>query len=350
MQYLEYVERMFRAIAEAAATGDSVARNVGVMSWTVMASLPTCDHVNAEQVAWEAILDLQHLNLVGPEQTMLSLTLAGREVAKSSIRDSLWPVLFKRFVPDEADLEFLKKAVAMTEEQKVECARMNRTTAEDVRAALGWSPDRGDEVGVAERLNERGIELIDSIVTTGGVSFRVRYAGVVIATQAAQNESQMIVRALMPDWETVTVDFKREIHLDTTEQKAEFIKDITALATTKASGARYLVVGWDPKSRQFTASVDLTIDQDRMEQILAAYLDPVPRITYRTFAWESGTAGLIEVFRNDWEVPYKVKKAIGRLAVDDVFVRHGSQVEKPTPRELQALVEESEHARTRRNP
>jgi hypothetical protein len=350
MTYLEYVERMFKAIANATVTGDSTARNFGVMSWTVIGSLPACDHVNAEQVAWEAILDLQHLNLVGPDQTMLSLTPAGREVTKSSLRDSLWPVLFGQLVPDESDLELLKKAVETTEERRVECARMNRTTAEEVRAALGLSPDRGDEVGLAERLNERGIELIDSIVTSGGVSFRVRYAGVVIATESAQNESQMMIRGLIPDWETVSVDFKREIHLDAVDQKAEFIKDIAALATTKASGSRFLVVGWDPKSRLFTTSVDPTITQDRMEQVLAAYLDPVPRIAYRTLDWESGTAGLIQVFRNDWDVPYKVKKAIGRLRVDDVLVRHGSQIEKPTPSELQALIEEGELARRHRTP
>ena len=41
---------------------------------------------------------------------------------------------------------------------------------------------------------------------------------------------------LLKEWETTSVEFKREVRTDTADEKAEFIKDILALANTQASG------------------------------------------------------------------------------------------------------------------
>lgn len=66
-----------------------------------------------------------------------------------------------------------------------------------------------------------------------------------------------------------------------------------------------------------------------------------------------GKLRTLEVTRRAWEVPYRVKKELRsgpdepsrRLEVGDVFVRHGSQIEKPTEAELTALIEEGDRAR-----
>jgi hypothetical protein len=43
---------------------------------------------------------------------------------------------------------------------------------------------------------------------------------------------------LVAEWETTSVDFKRQLSLDTMDQKAEFVKDILCLVNTKASRRR----------------------------------------------------------------------------------------------------------------
>jgi len=52
-------------------------------------------------------------------------------------------------------------------------------------------------------------------------------------------------------WATCTAapNFKQELETRTKDQKAEFVKDVLGLVNTKASGERWLIVGFDDKSQ-----------------------------------------------------------------------------------------------------
>ncbi len=181
----------------------------------------------------------------------------------------------------------------------------------------------------------------------GGETLRPSYRGVVWATRRESTELQTLVRGLLPDWETTNVDFKRELNLGRDKEKAEFVRDVLALANTKSPGKRYLVVGFGSKSRVFEASVDPTIDQDRLENILLAYAEPAPRVIYSVLPWEGGQLGLVEVVREPWSLPYKVKRNLAHVRAGDIYVRHGSHTETPSPNELVSLEEEGQQARER---
>lgn len=344
MQYVYFVQALYSKFAEAILTGGAVERNVGVDVRQVLAGIE-CDAPDRDRALMEAVGDLIEVRLLDGDHHHVKLGDVGRQVKTTPLSDMLWPWLFKQVHVEDDDREFLSKAVELTEEQHEVCAVMRHIDAVQVAEAMGRDGELIDLVYVFKRLHEEvPLELVGGLATFGTVELRVRYAGVVLATQQAQTELVQLVESLLADWETVTVEFKREIHLDTKEQKAEFVHDVAALATTKASGPRYLFIGWDPKSHVFTTSVDPRLTQDRMEQVLSAYLDPVPAIKYRTFAYEGGTAGVVEAIRQAWDVPYRVKSAIHKLAVSDVFVRHGSQVERPTAKELEALIDEGERS------
>jgi hypothetical protein len=343
VQYVDFVQAIYGKIATAILRGGSVARNVGVDVHQVLVDVE-CD-ARGESVLIEPVLDLIQVRLLDGDHHHVKLSALGRQVGTTPLSDVLWPWLFKQLHVEGEDLQFMAKAVELTEEQHELCAVMRHIDAVPVAEAMGMSGDLVELVYLFKRLHEEvPLELVVGIATFGTVELRVRYAGVVLATQQAQTELVELVTSFLPDWETVTVEFKREVHLDTKEQKADFIRDVAALATTKASGRRYLFIGWDPKSRQFTTSVDPRLTQDRIEQVLSAYLEPVPAIRYRTFAYEGGTAGVVEAIRQAWAVPYRVKAAIHKLAVQEVFVRHGSQVEKPSEAELEALIDEGKRA------
>ena len=61
-----------------------------------------------------------------------------------------------------------------------------------------------------------------------------------------------------------------------------------------------------------------------------------------------GPVGRIRIMRDPAKLPYNVAKSIGdkkRIKEGQIFVRHGSQTEQPTPAELEALRAESQRAR-----
>jgi hypothetical protein len=160
-----------------------------------------------------------------------------------------------------------------------------------------------------------------------------------------QTEDQERLGALVDEWETSTVDFKRELPLNSPRQKAELIRDVLALANTKASGSRFLVIGFDPVTHELTHSVDPAITLERLEQILHAYSDPTPDLRYRRVRHSSGTAGVVEVLRDPAKVPYLPSRDVAHIKKGDLFVRHGTSVEEPTERERANLVIEGETAR-----
>ena len=81
------------------------------------------------------------------------------------------------------------------------------------------------------------------------------------------------------------------------------------------------------------------------------YTTLIVDVRYEVVDYRDGPVGMLEVLRYPRKLPYSVARSIGdrkRIEQGDIFVRHGSQVEKPTSLELQALQDEGDQAR--RNP
>jgi Putative DNA-binding domain len=193
-------------------------------------------------------------------------------------------------------------------------------------------------------------ELVRQIVGAGlqKLDIRATYHGLVWETKRGFVGESRAIDKLVAEWETTSVDFKREMHTDTPDQKAELIKDLIALANTKASGEHLLVIGFDPKTRTYFGPPDPKLTQDHLEQLASAYTEPIVSLRFTKVPYRSGIVGKFEVVRDPEKLPYKVAKQVGgkkRIDVGQIFVRHGSQVEEPTPAELQALIDEGNRAR-----
>jgi len=185
----------------------------------------------------------------------------------------------------------------------------------------------------------------------GTVNLQSTYKGLVWETRRRFTVESKFIEALLAEWETTNVDFKRQLSLDTMDQKAEFVKDILSLVNTKASGRRWLIIGFDDKTHDYFGPPDSKITQNRIEQVLARYINPYVDVRYEVVEYRAGCVGKLEVLRDPKKLPYRVKEQMNRerkppLMPDDIFVRHGSQVEKPTDAELLALQEESYHAKS----
>ncbi len=178
------------------------------------------------------------------------------------------------------------------------------------------------------------------------------YEGLVWETRGAFTIESAFIDDLVKDWETTNVEFKREVHLDNQEQKAEFAKDVLGLVTTKSSGRRYMIIGFDPKTRAYYGPPDSRITKDRMEQLLANLTEPVVIIRYEVVDYKLGKVGKLEPIREPEKLPYRASQDVvidakGKKGLEKgrVYVRHGSQTESPTPLELESLNEEGRRAR-----
>ncbi|MDQ3131741.1 MAG: putative DNA binding domain-containing protein [Acidobacteriota bacterium] len=178
------------------------------------------------------------------------------------------------------------------------------------------------------------------------------YKGLVWELKRNITIESKLIDELVKDWETTNVDFKQEIGLDTNRQKAKFARNVLGLATTKSSGKRYMIIGFDDKTREYFAPPDTGITQEIMEQHLANLTDPVVNIHYKIVDYSKGKVGKLEIIREPEKLPYRAKKDVivdekGKkgLEKDKIYVRHGSLTESPSDVELKALIEEGKRAR-----
>jgi hypothetical protein len=201
-------------------------------------------------------------------------------------------------------------------------------------------------------LQDYGLIQVPDSVAGYQTSLKPTYKGLVWELRRSFTIESKLIDKLVDEWETTNVDFKREINLSTKEQKAEFAKDVLGLATTKSSGKRYMIVGFDDKTRSYHAPPDAKINQDQMEQILSNLTEPVVNIRYEIVDYRLGKVGKLEIIRESEKLPYKAKRDVTiderrtlGLKKDAVYVRHGSQTEQPTDLELTALEEEGKRSR-----
>jgi hypothetical protein len=161
-------------------------------------------------------------------------------------------------------------------------------------------------------------------------------------------ESEFIDR-LVAEWETTSVDFKREVHTSSNDEKAELIKDIIGLANTQASGRRWMIIGFDDKTRTYHGPPDRKLTQNHLEQLVVAYTQPMVDLQYEVVQYRAGHVGKLEIKRDPKKLPYRIGKSLAgakrRIVKGQVFVRHGSQTEEPTPAELQAIQDEGRRAK-----
>jgi len=140
------------------------------------------------------------------------------------------------------------------------------------------------------------------------------------------------VSTLIAEGENERIDFKRELDLSLADNKAEFIKDVIALANSAPNGVGYLLIGVD--DTKYITGID-DLEEEQIQQIAYTYVSPAAKIHCSLVSMSrSGTlsVGVIEVHRTTR--PHKVARSIGRLSQNEVFVRRGSTASKATPEEI----------------
>ena len=112
-----------------------------------------------------------------------------------------------------------------------------------------------------------------------------------------------------------------------------------------------MIIGFDDDTHEYCDPPNPKLTQNHLEQLLQEYTKPMVQVRYQVVDYQKGPVGKLEVFRDAKHLPYKVAKSLGsqndkrRISEGGIYVRHGSQVQPPTPEELEALQEEGVLAR-----
>lgn len=346
MTYLEWVQHVHDVIMRDLTSGDDFKRNYGLLPHSV----PNLFHVSDDEsstAVHQAVDDLAAIGVLAyDDQRLVTLGRYGRALndAGTTTLNEIWPVIFKVLELSATHQEILVAMIGACEEERAEFAFQRTPWLHEITQSAGLNVSRADEISFLKATNRNHLTEGPGAMS-GGVMLRPTYAGVVRATQRETSELERLIAELEGRWELPNVDFKRELSIETDEQKSEFVKDMIALATTQLPSDRYFLIGWDPKTRQFRPpGVDSRLTEEQLQQIIGSYCDPPPHLRYRTAPWRGGLAGIILVERNPRYVPYRVSRPIGRLRVGQTFVRHGTVTEAPTPTEEDALRSEAARA------
>ena len=349
MTYVEWVEHIARAFISVDRQSGSPVRGVHIDKLAEHLMLSRDDVV--DDCIVNAMGDLTNLGLADSSTSTLGRnwrwrpTQEGLKLREISLRDA-WSQVFDLFLTDEQS-QFLRAVCDLSEECFDKRARTKWVQTDQVAAQLGLdSEDPAVLVSIhqmAESLQDLG--LVQHQRSIGGpFPIRATYAGVVRATQLEPSQDRELLRSLLEGGETSSVDFKRELHLDRDREKAEFVRDILGLANTHLSGRRFLVIGIDDNGIEY-ASADATITSSRIEQILNAWVEPVPLVRTRRILWNTQELLLIEIVREAAKLPYVARKTHGKLKEDITYARHGPHTEPATPTEEEMIRMEGKRVR-----
>lgn len=354
LDYVDWVEKVMLAVAHAWKQSDASTRMIGITMSAIVHALgfkvdtrkSSFDRTKLAEAVRDALRDLDQMGLVENSYShSYKLTSEGNKFPDATLT-TVWPQIIDIYLDPEQH-EFLSVIVRMGQEMHQQYVCVKDLTGQQVSANLGWSwnPEATSKCFLfAQQLSE--LMMLHQSPRGGGyIEVFPTYMGIVRITRQIETALGKLIRECLEEWETSNVEFKRELNVARDKEKAEFIRDILGLATTKSSGRRFFIIGFEDDRHQFYQSVDPNITQERLEQILNAYCEPIPQIRYTRVPWSGGEVGLVEAIRNLKMVPYRVKKDLGGkhgIHRGDIYVRHGSHTEPPTAREEQELLAEGQ--------
>ena len=359
MDYVDWVEKVWQAVGVWWAKADANERLYGCSILDlapllqVSADLFSADaeKARAGRAISCALKDLQQLGILRVEAEVSYATYVVAPRAESQLGAHLkgiWPQFMKVPLTERQDA-LLTALVEVAIDTRGDVAEVLIASEQELYEHLGWAYSSDDAFGLIRNLLALDPALARKYVhTNGGWQIMPTYGGVVRVTRQLATEWEQRLADLIAEGENLQTDFKQELVLKSERQKAEFIKDVLALANTKVRGERLLLIGVeDGTSAVLPTWDDQQITQDTLENILGEYTYPLPQVRYQQVPYSGGVVGVLEVLRQPAQLPYRPKRTIGKTIKGKVYVRHGSHsVPIPdTDDEAQDLIAEGERAR-----
>ncbi len=359
MDYVEWVEQVWQAISiwwRAAAPHEQL----GGFTLLDLASLldveadlfsPDQDKERAARAINDALKDLKALGIIQVEADVTYATHIVDPQCEAQLGaklTGLWPMFVKVPLTDRQHA-LLTALIEVAIDVRGAAAEVLVASDQELYEHLGWDWDETDAFALIRSLLALRPALAETYSHTFGAwQIMPTYGGVVRVTRQLATEWDQRMAQLVEEGETLQTDFKQELVLKTERQKGEFVKDVLALANTRVRGERFLLIGITDGTGHLRMDwEDPHITQDTIENILGEYTYPMPQVRYQKVPYGGGAVGVLEVYRNPADLPYRPKRTIGKTAQGKIYVRHGSHsvpIEDEDP-EAQDLIAEGVRAR-----
>ena len=138
------------------------------------------------------------------------------------------------------------------------------------------------------------------------------------------NKRLLVKNLLAHNNENSFYDKKRQLNLHTKEGKGKFLKHICALSNSNPFNNSYIVVGVEDDDNEIVG--DDFIDDSRIQNLVNAYLENPPKITYDNISFpnlpKERVVGLVTIKPKN-KISY-FKKNIYTILINSTFIRIGS--------------------------
>jgi len=156
----------------------------------------------------------------------------------------------------------------------------------------------------------------------------------------AETEQRKSLEQLIFQPEGSKLDVKQQPwDLDTREGKAEFIKDVSAIANSPGRETGYIILGVTDKDRRLVGIDRNLVKGERLQQIVAEYIDPPFTLSITARSLLGQTVGLISVPPSS-KKPHMIGKDIGKLHTGTCYIRRGSITQRARSSDIRAMIEE----------
>ncbi len=367
MDYVDWCGRVFSTLLEITERSQD-ARLLGVrieelaMALFGEESLPDFYGSTRRDGLLQAYKDLKAIRLIEVDKHRhLSVPRASRAFHGDPL--PWWQAITSETLTDD-ERQLVEAVNHLTERPEMDHAWLEPVFYERIAEVLGLPEGYNDD---GQPTLRRVVRLVKELHAAGFLgrsphmtnsTAQATYKGLVWETRRRFTADSAEIDALILEGETPTVDFKRQLELGTPARNGELVKDVIALANTKASGPRYLLIGFtddgdhydpsDPGERQKRDRLLDELSQDRLQSIISDHTVPAVKVRYTEIAYRAGRVGKLEVLRDPTEVPYSVSKDVGRLKAGQVFHRHMAITREASPEEVIAMRADAERAVRRR--
>ena len=345
--YVDWVDHVMKEVAIAYREGTGTTQVLGVWDQEIASRLGVPRHTAEFLPLHSALRELTSLGLLETENhRYYKLSQEGRKFPQTAL-SSAWGAVFDVFLDEEQESALAALWRASLADQQSQPPALAEIEGTEVFNLMGRPWDGHDSLTRCSALFQ-GLEragMVKRRPTLGPPAARLTYVGAVRASREQEHSWHARLRQLVTEWENTNVDFKRQLNLSRDAEKAEFVRDALGLTNTKSPGERHLIIGFDDETHAFHTSIDETITQERLEQILQAWARPAPPLRWEVVPWEGGVVGVATFERVPRLIPHVAVKSAGKLRADVVYARHGSHTEPATELEADELHAEGEAAR-----
>ena len=141
------------------------------------------------------------------------------------------------------------------------------------------------------------------------------------------------LQSLINREEGTKLDFKRELHIETSSDKKELAKDVSAIANSRG-GRGYIIFGVEDKTKNIVGVNPDDFIEEKIQQVIVTRCEPPIPISLELVKYKSKYIAALTIYSGD-QKPYQVKDS------GSFFTRRGSTTDIMRKEELASLLQDT---------